>query len=206
MYYFGWKLQYKKYLISNHKTQVFFSIFIEKPYYIYYCWCLGRFWVKESNFKPGRKPARVWLRVWAQPKPWGPEITWAVFLPNQMGMTSSPLGKTKKSKGIKIISDIRVLFKTNHTPLRSFLHQTLASLPRIRVSGKKRNPRIPPLCNNGYWLVFPFSSPFLHCLFQSRFHDVNLTKHCAVTGISRDSMHKRRATGGKKKAWRKKRK
>lgn len=27
-----------------------------------------------------------------------------------------------------------------------------------------------------------------------------------LLGISRDSMHKRRATGGKKKAWRKKRK
>ena len=29
---------------------------------------------------------------------------------------------------------------------------------------------------------------------------------CSESGISRDSMHKRRATGGKKKAWRKKRK
>ena len=46
------------------------------------------------------------------------------------------------------------------------------------------------------------SSPYF--IFDQAF--LNLNFWYDLIGISRDSMHKRRATGGKKKAWRKKRK
>ena len=55
-----------------------------------------------------------------------------------------------------------------------------------------------------FTLIFRILSSILDLGFQ--FFDANLWSLCGFVGISRDSMHKRRATGGKKKAWRKKRK
>jgi hypothetical protein len=113
---------------------------------------------------------------------------------------------------LKDIKDTIVIFKLgfrdkpSSPPFSFSSSKTLAFQQRFGGLWETETVEL-PLSQNGYLSIY---SNFLNLLsvfgLWSQCFDSNLERWCGFVGISRDSMHKRRATGGKKKAWRKKRK